>query len=319
MPSIRTEPFQFEGKRILVTGGCGFIGSALMRRLRELGARAVSVDNLSTGVRQYDIDNVEGDVLRAIDVEFAHPWDLVIHAASVVGQRLAKDSPTLSLVTSVVGTYNVLNQTAGPVMYLSSSAVYGHSEFTREDVDASLADALEYDGNVPGYAVGKFLAEGLVRAASGERPVLVVRPFNVVGPGQTGKYGMVLPRLVAQAKAHGPLTVYGDGSQVRSFAHVDRFVDVLLELIRTPAAWNLEHPVLNVGSGRATEIIDLALEVARQNNNGVAIQHVPYADVFPGHVDVQQRIGDTSRLESLIGPVHWPSVQTIVRELMHGG
>jgi UDP-glucose 4-epimerase len=212
-----------------------------------------------------------------------------------------------------------------PIVFLSSSAVYGRSQNVNED-SATGMDANDYDDGVNGYASGKYLAEQILlnydQASSGTNPCLIVRPFNVVGPGQTGDYGMVLPRLVRAAVRDEPLVVYGDGTQVRSFAHVETFLDVLMALVHANDglnAWtSYLDPVVNIGSPVATTINDLAKTVQNQSCVDSKIEYVPYETVYPGHRDVQYRVPDLCRLRRMLEgpPIQWPSVEQIVQDVL---
>jgi UDP-glucose 4-epimerase len=309
--------------RVLVTGGCGFIGTHLVFQLLVRGCKVTVLDDLSTG--RVDLDNArngmmfrQGSVLVPSDVEDAADFrsDVIIHLASVVGQIPAKRNPRYSHRVSVEGLQNVLQRTSqsAPIVVLSSSAVYG-TELrgpVREE-QAYIDRAFEYDGGEEGYAVGKLRAEELALQWNGYgRPVLIVRPFNVVGPGQTGEYGMVLPRLLAGDE----MEVYGDGSQTRAFSHVEKFVEVLLELVQSEA-WSHPNPVFNVGTTESTSIMRLA-EAINEGRVARPIVLVPYEQRFPGHADVPERTPDISKLESVIGPVSWPSLEEIVRDTIQG-
>jgi len=287
----------------------------------EIGHEVVVLDDLSTGskVPIAGAYCTRGSVLDCNHVIAAAAGvDLVIHLASVVGKLLAAEQPNRSFETAVQGTMNVFIATPAtcPVVLFSSSAVYGVDALgpVRELRDVSEQRAYDYDGGKKGYAVGKLHMEGLgaYEAAFG-RPVLTVRPFNVVGPGQVGRYGMVLPRLIRNARYVEPLVVYGDGTQTRSFSHINKFVNVMLRLIEREEAWQLRHPI-NVGAPEATSITSLAETVLMTVGSRAPIQYVPYESVFPGQRDVIERIPDTEVLDKLIGATQWPSVTEIVRD-----
>jgi UDP-glucose 4-epimerase len=310
--------------QVLVTGGCGFIGRALVSRLIQRGCSVVILDDLSTGVRDETTTHERvsfhrGSVLSIDDIRAASAHvDLVIHLAGLVGKALAVQRPDDAYRVSVEGTRNVLSVLGScPTLLVSSSAVYGVDARgpVRETEDECERHASAYDGGKRGYAVGKLHMEVLAReeAARG-RPTLVVRPFNVVGPGQSGRYGMVLPRFLASALAHQPLVVYGDGRQTRSFTHIRAFVDAMLSLVEAEDAWQLEFPIVNIGAAAPASILSLAQTTIEITESKSPIQFVPYESVFPGQRDVPERTPDTTVMETLVGRLRWPTVATIVRD-----
>jgi UDP-glucose 4-epimerase len=309
-------------RRVLVTGGCGFIGSELARALIKRDYRVTILDDLSTG----SIDNLpgtgdirffEGSVLDRRDVERAFDEaSFVFHLAGVVGMKRATDNPDLTYRVSVEGVRNVLDGSGtAPIMAFSSSAVYGLDVKGEPGMRAvSEETALAYDGGKRGYATGKRDAE-LFCAAAAERgrSVLVVRPFNTVGPGQKAESGMVIPRLVRQALSGQPLTVFGDGLQKRCFSFVDTVLACILTLTRTPAAWSQGYKAVDIGSRQSTSILDLCRIVQEECGSNCPIEYFPYESVFPGKQDVRVRVPDLTRLTRLIGPVDWPDLRIIVR------
>lgn len=312
-------------RRVLVTGGAGFIGQHLVARLQGLGVGVVVLDDLSTGSREKLYLShgrlVHASVLdRAALAAAAKGIDLVFHLASVVGMRQAYLDPGHAFRVSDEGTRNVLAVTGQvPVVLMSSSAVLGlkPAPLASDSRAANWQTSLEYDAGRPGYSCGKAALEqhGLAAMAAG-REVMIVRPFNVVGPGQRSDFGMVLPTFVERALAGQVLCVHGDGQQCRSFADVRTFVDCVLRLVEQPAAWTVGANTINVGDARVTSIRALAELVLQETRSTSAIEYVPYASVFPGKRDVRFRRPDTARLESLIGRVVWRDLRSVVREFV---
>jgi UDP-glucose 4-epimerase len=304
---------------VCVTGGAGFSGRWLVQRLIADGHHVVVLDDLSSGTQACSetprLRFVCGSVLDRSAVESAtRRADLVVHLAGLVGMRLATREREQAYRVAVEGTQMLLDRTPSgvPILMASSSAIYGLSDdgAVDESMGDSEASALTYDGGVPGYAVGKWRMEALAREA--DRPALCVRPFNVVGVGQVSQWGMVIPSFVTRALEGEPLTVYDDGHQTRSFGSVVTFVDCLLAVMRAPGAWGLPRRALNIGASTPTSILDLAQMVVARTGSASPIVHGPYASAFPGRTDLRSRIPQTRTLQSLIGPVSWPSIESIV-------
>jgi UDP-glucose 4-epimerase len=152
-------------------------------------------------------------------------------------------------------------------------------------------------------------------AARAGRRVLIVRPFNVVGPGQSGAYGMVVPTFVRRALEGQPLEVYDDGRQTRCFSHVGAFVECLLRLVRAADAWARGAETVNVGCASPVSIGVLAEAVLEETGSRAGVRHLPYAAAFPGRCDVRSRVPDTSRLRALVGETEWPPLRAVVREV----
>ena len=303
-------------KKALVTGGAGFIGHHLVKQLLAQGTRVTVLDDLSSGCRENlpihaALRFIEGSVLSASQVaDAAKRVDIVFHLASVVGMRLAVRQRDQAYHTAVEGTRTVLAATGGtPTVLFSSSAVYGLTvgELAREDDPVDVSRTLAYDGGIPGYCKGKLKSERLgQQVAQDGHPVLIVRPFNVVGIGQVGTYGMVIPTFVHNALAGKPLQVFGDGLQSRTFSEVKTFVSILLQLIQRSEAWHKPENVVNIGTTQSTTILDLAKLVKHKVSSAVPIELVPYQRIFPGKSDVFARVPDVTRLENLVGKVDWP-------------
>lgn len=297
--------------RVLITGGAGFIGSHLAERLLDRGDRVHVIDDLSTG----SLDNLancrgrrgftctvasvfrEPAVARAVDRA-----DAVVHLAAAVGVMLIVESPVRTIHTNIAGTEIVLRHAARkrrPVLLASTSEVYGKGARVpfREDDDSVLGPPTRGRW---AYAASKLVDEFLALAYWHEQglPTVVMRFFNTVGPRQTGRYGMVLPRFAEQGLRGGPITVFGDGRQTRCFAHVDDVVGAVVRLLGERRAWGR---VFNVGNDREISIGALARLVRRRTNPRAEIRRVPYDRAYEeGFEDLRRRVPDLSRLRKLI-------------------
>jgi UDP-glucose 4-epimerase len=298
--------------RALITGGAGFIGSHVAEAMLALGDSVFVLDNLSTGSMEnivhlkgragfeYFIDSVENEGLLAELVDRA---DVIFHFAAAVGVKLIVEEPVRTIETNVHGTEIVLkhaNKKKKLVVIASTSEVYGKSENVpfREDSDLVLGPTPKHRW---AYACSKAIDEFLALAYWKERqlPVIVVRFFNTVGPRQTGQYGMVIPNFVRQALAGEPITVFGDGTQSRSFTHVADVVQALLKLVREPRAIG---QVINIGNTGEISILKLAERVRELSGSKSAIKLVPYDEAYEsGFEDMPRRVPDLSRITALIG------------------
>jgi UDP-glucose 4-epimerase len=312
--------------RFLVTGGAGFIGSHLSDLLVEHGHSVHVLDDLSTGrrenIRQLDgradfdctIASVaDGSVLPELVAEA----DAVVHLAAAVGVRLVVDSPVRAIETNVHCTEVVLAQAdkhRTPVLIASTSEVYGKSDALpfREDGDLQMGAT---DKARWAYACSKAIDEFLAMAYWRERelPITVVRLFNTVGPRQTGRYGMVVPRLVGQALASEPLTVYGDGSQTRCFCHVADVVQALFGLINEPDTYG---NVFNVGATGEISIIDLARRIIAVTGSSSDICFMPYDRAYgKGFEDMYRRVPDIAKVRAFTGWSPSRSLEDMIRDV----
>jgi UDP-glucose 4-epimerase len=298
--------------RALVTGGAGFIGSHLSERLLDSGHQVLLLDNLSTGSMdnishlkgragfEYFIDTVENEGLLA---ELIDRSEVVFHFAAAVGVKLIVEQPVYTIETNVHGTEVVLkhaNKKKKLVVIASTSEVYGKSEQVpfREDSDLVLGPTPKHRW---AYACSKAIDEFLALAYWKERklPVIIVRFFNTVGPRQTGQYGMVIPNFVRQALAGEPITVFGDGTQSRSFTHVADVVDALLKLVGEPKAIG---QVINIGNIQEVTIRQLAERVRELAGSTSSIKLVPYDEAYEsGFEDMPRRVPDLTKAEKMIG------------------
>jgi UDP-glucose 4-epimerase len=311
----------------LVTGGAGFIGSHLVEALLAAGRRVVVLDDLSTGSLA-NLERVRAHphlqvVVDSITHEerlgaLADEADEVYHLAAVVGVRLVLEDPGRTVATNITPTEALLRRLAArprPLFLASTSEVYGKNPRMPLAEDDDLVLGPTTRGRWV-YACSKALDEYLALAQHQRTglPVVVGRFFNVVGPRQVGRYGMVLPRLVDQALAGGPLVVHDDGRQVRCFAHVADVVASVLKLMAAPAA---RGRVFNLGSDVPVSIRELAETVVRLVNPALAIEHVPYEQAFSGGFeDVRCRIPDLGRIRQVIGYRPRHGLEDVVREVI---
>ena len=301
--------------KTLITGGAGFIGSHLVDRLIEMGDEVFVVDDLSTGslrnVEQHQDEErfhlvVDTVLNEAVMNEMVFKCDHVYHMAAAVGVKLIMNRPVETLETNVKGTEMVLmlaNRYKKKVLIASSSEVYGKimdGEKTcllLEDTDFLMGSTTKRRW---AYACSKALDEFLALAYYEEKklPVIIARLFNTVGPRQTGQYGMVIPNFVQKALIGKPITVYGDGSQSRSFTHIADVVDALIKLMAEPKAVG---QIFNVGNANEVSIKELALMVREMTGSSSEIEYIPYEKAYgPGYEDMQRRCPDVTRLKNLI-------------------
>ena len=298
--------------KALITGGSGFIGSFLSESLLQSGNSVICLDNLSTGF--YDniedlIDNenfsfVKGDVMdeNLID-ELVSQCDVVFHLAAAVGVDLILKNPIKILETNIKGTDAVLKSVTKydkPVLIASTSEIYGKSTDYpfKEDSDRLLGPTtISRWAYSDSKAIDEFLSLGYFNQF--HTKVVIARLFNTVGPRQTGRYGMVLPRFVESALSDDEIKVYGDGTQRRCFMHVHDAIKGLISLIDNPAAYG---QIYNIGQQKEISIYELAEKIIQLANSNSKIQLVPYSEAYdPGFEDMPRRIPDTTKINSLIG------------------
>ncbi|MBI4886002.1 MAG: GDP-mannose 4,6-dehydratase [Acidobacteria bacterium] len=313
--------------KALLTGGAGFIGSHLAERLLALGHEVQVLDDLSTGSIDnithlkhaggfsYTIDSVTNEPLLA---EMIDRSDVVFHLAAAVGVKLIVEQPVHTIETNVHGTEVVLKHASKKkklVCLASTSEVYGKSADIpfREGADVVLGPSAKHRW---AYACSKLIDEFLALAYWKEKklPVVIARLFNTVGPRQTGQYGMVLPTFVRQALAGHPITVFGDGTQSRSFTDVSDVVDALIALSLEPRAIG---NVYNIGNTGEISIRDLAERVRTLAGSQSPIRFVPYDEAYEaGFEDMPRRVPDLSRLRSLIGYEPKVALDEIIRRVI---
>jgi UDP-glucose 4-epimerase len=298
--------------RILITGGAGFIGSHLAEAHLKKGDSVEIIDDLSTG----SIDNVEHlkgqpgfryliDSVMNVPVlaELVDRAQVIYHLAAAVGVKLIVSSPVRTIETNVRGTENILGLAAKKdkkVFVASTSEVYGKQTRFPFSEDDDLVMGATTKGRWA-YACSKAIDEFLALAYHKEKglPVVVIRLFNTVGPRQTGRYGMVIPTFVRQALQGEPITVYGEGTQQRSFTYVSDVVGALVGLSTNEEAVGR---VFNIGSDNEISINDLAALVKEMTGSKSEICHIPYDEAYEeGFEDMMRRVPDISRIHGLIG------------------
>jgi UDP-glucose 4-epimerase len=319
-------------RHVLVTGGGGFIGSQLTELLLQGGDYVTVVDDESTGsfnnlaaVRDHERLTVErGDVTdRALVGKLVADVDEVYHLAASVGVQRIADSPIESIERNIAPVELLLSElaakqrtgTATKFFLASSSEVYGKnpkSTWTEED-DIVLGPTTHMRWS---YGASKAIDEFLALAYHRQHglPVVVGRFFNVVGPRQTGRYGMVLPRFVDRALAGKPPVVHDDGRQVRCFAHVADVCRMVIALMAEPAAVG---QVFNIGSDVPVSILELAQRVLSVVDPGLAIEFQSYRDAYSDDFeDVRRRVPDLSKLRKVIDVVPQQDLDAVIRDVV---
>jgi UDP-glucose 4-epimerase len=297
--------------KVLITGGAGFIGSHLAEAHLKRGDDVYIVDDLSTGSMEnirrikgqrnfhYYLDSVTSHHLMA---ELVDLCDAIYHLAASVGVRLIVESPVKTIETNVRGTEVVLHHAAKKrkrVLITSTSEVYGKRDRVPFSEDDDLVMGATNKGRWS-YACSKAIDEFLAIAYWKEKkvPTVIARLFNTVGPRQTGRYGMVIPNFVRQALRGEDITVYGDGSQSRCFAHVSDVVGALIRLIECRKA---DGEVYNIGNNKEVTILELAERIKSLTGSDSRIVFVPYDQAYEeGFEDMFRRVPDLSKIHKLI-------------------
>ncbi|MFH1791614.1 MAG: NAD-dependent epimerase/dehydratase family protein [Candidatus Omnitrophota bacterium] len=301
--------------KILITGGAGFIGSHLARALVKEKHEVCVIDNLQTGSLgnikdlsscgnfRFVMDTIlNGHVMKTL----IRRSDIVYHLAAAVGVKYIIDNPLESIKTNIAGTEIVLELAnklgKKKVIFASTSEIYGKNMSDK-------ASFSETDDRLLGsttitrwsYSCSKALDEFLALAYHREKklPVVIIRFFNICGPGQTGRYGMVIPRFVQQALLGHPITVFGDGRQTRSFTHVQ---DAVRAIIKLAASAKAVGEVFNLGNPQGITIGDLARKIKKMTGSGSEIIRVPYEKAYEkGFEDMRHRRPDIAKIRKCIG------------------
>src|SRR5436190_17234612 len=306
------------GMRYLITGGSGFVGSHLCDALTALGHRVTVLDDLSTGrlaniehlVADGRVEFFEGSATDPLLVDdLVRGTDHVLHLASAVGVQLVVDNPLETLLSNVRGIDVVLGAAARHekrALFTSTSEVYGKHSNGALDEEADLIIGSPSKSRWS-YAIAKSFGDAVASGYHAQgAEVVTVRLFNAVGPRQSGRYGMVVPRFVQQALAGEDLSVHGDGEQTRCFTHVLDTVRALLMLSVHDGALGR---TFNIGNGIQVSVRDLAERVIARTGADSQIQFVPYEEAYaPGFEELGIRRPDTSALRELTG---WTPVLTL--------
>jgi UDP-glucose 4-epimerase len=312
--------------KILVTGGAGFIGSHLCERLVNSGHTVTAIDNLSTGraTNLLQLENnesfrlIEGSILDTkILNTLIRDNDYVFHLAASVGVFNIVNNPLASLLTNIRGTENVLElacETKTPVFLTSSSEVYGKniSDSLKESDDRILGSPVTLRWS---YSEAKAIDESLAYAYFVEKSLetRIVRLFNTVGPRQLGAYGMVVPRFVKSAMNNEPLTVYGDGTQTRCFAHVYDVIDAITAIA---FADNTIGKVINIGNDFEISINALAQKVIAETDSKSKIVFVPYDEAYgDGFEDMERRVPNIELIRKLVGWKPMRDLSTMIADI----
>jgi len=298
--------------KALITGGAGFIGSHLAEALLSRGETVHAIDDLSTG-RMENVRHLVGNSKFRIAVESIHnetvmdrlvsECDLIYHLAAAVGVNLIIHRPVDVIETNVLGTGMVLKLASRhlkKVLITSTSEIYGKNSKTplNEEDDRILGPTTKSRWS---YSSSKAIDEYLSMAYHRERnlEVTIVRLFNTIGPRQTGRYGMVVPRFIAQARKGEPISVYGTGQQIRCFAYVSDVVRAMIELPKHPGA---AGEIFNLGNDEPIRIVELAEKVKEMTGATSDIEFIPYDQAYEkGFEDMEVRVPDLSKINALIG------------------
>jgi len=310
--------------RAFITGGAGFIGSHLADALVARGDNVTILDNLSTGSKN-NIAHLEGKVTvhegdirdKELVDKLVADSDAVFHMAAALGVNTILESPLESMSTNITGSEVVLNAAAKfnkRIIIASTSEIYGKNP--KQPLS-------ETDDRVVGapqkirwtYSDAKAIEEAMAFALHQEKklPVTTVRLFNTVGPRQTGRYGMVVPRFVHAALKNEPITIYGDGTQSRVFCHVADAVQAIATMAATDSTIG---DVYNVGGTGEVTIKQLADQVLAVTGSQSAITYTPYSDAYPaGFEDIQRRVPDISKINSAINWTPTKDLKQIISDI----
>ncbi|MCX7917554.1 MAG: GDP-mannose 4,6-dehydratase [bacterium] len=315
-------------EKFLITGGCGFIGSWLAEELIRQNKKVIIIDDLSTGNIK-NISNILSHLNLSLFIEtilnpnileeLIKKVDFVFHLAAVVGVKKVMENPIQSIIVNIEGTYNILKYSSKykkRVLITSTSEIYGKNLNTpfNEEADIVIGSTKKKRWS---YACTKAIDEFLSFAFYEEfgLPVIIVRLFNTVGPRQTEKYGMVIPRFVKQALTEQPITVFGDGEQTRCFIHVKDVVEHLIKLIYEDRSYG---DVFNMGSNEEIKIKDLAYLVKEMTKSNSKIEFINPEKIYnKGFEDMAKRIPDLNKIKNIINFQPKYTIKDIIKDVIN--
>ncbi len=296
--------------RVFITGGAGFIGSHLCDALMAEGKEVTILDNLSTGSKK-NIAHLEGKIKvfqgdirdQKLVESLVAESDLVLHMAAALGVDNILENPIESISTNFYGSEMVLNAATKydkRIIIASTSEIYGKNpkQPLSEADDRIIGSPQKLRWS---YSDAKALEEAAAYFlhVTKKLKVTTIRFFNTVGPRQTGKYGMVIPRFVKAAVENKPIKVFGDGSQSRVFCHVEDTVKAVLLLAATNKSIG---EVFNIGGKGEITILDLAKMIIKQTNSKSEITFTEYEDAYAmGFEDMARRVPNISKVKLFTG------------------
>jgi nucleoside-diphosphate-sugar epimerase len=296
--------------KFFVIGGAGFIGSHLVELLIKAKHDVIVYDNFSTGTEQ----NIMVPVKYATSLESGFKVsDYVFHLAASVGNQYINNNPKTTMINNLTTTMEVFelaqkHQT--PILYASTSEVYGNSPGAfREDQVLQIGcpqTSLRW-----GYSCAKLAGEFL--ALSYDIPVVIVRPFNIIGPRQLSKYGMVVPTFIEKALNYKDIIVHGDGEQTRCFCDVSEAVVAMYQLIINKTCYG---EIFNVGNPyNSISMLDLAEMIKRLTNSQSNILLKPYSEWFTrNQADIRHRSPIVNKIRKHTGWVPENDMETILKK-----
>jgi UDP-glucose 4-epimerase len=310
--------------KVLITGGAGFIGSHLTEKFSSLGDEVTILDNFSTGAEKtlkqigFRGNLIEGDIRdHSLVDKLIEETELVLHMAAALGVSNIMNSTLESISTNILGSEVVLLSAAKHnkrIFIASSSEIYGKNpkQPLKEEDDRVIGSPQNFRWT---YSDSKAIEESIARVLYLEKelPVTTIRFFNTIGPRQSAKYGMVVPRFVEAAINGDDIKVYGDGSQTRVFCHVYDAVEGLISLLNTESSIG---EVYNVGGIGEISILSLAKKVIEVTGSKSKIITLPYTDIYPiGYEDMQRRVPDTSKIKLATGWVPSHNLESTIIDI----
>ncbi|MCM8804624.1 MAG: GDP-mannose 4,6-dehydratase [Candidatus Omnitrophica bacterium] len=314
-------------EKFLITGGCGFIGSYLAEELIKKNKKVIVIDDLSTGsirnvlsILNNNNFNLFLDTILNYGIleELIKKVDFVFHLAAVVGVKKVMENPIESIIVNIEGTKNVLNlcrKYNKKLLITSTSEIYGKNVNVpfSEDADIVIGSTKKKRWS---YACTKAIDEFLAFAFYEEYnlSVIIVRLFNTVGPRQTERYGMVIPRFIKQALRGNDITIFGNGEQTRCFIHVKDVINCLLKLIEKEESYG---EVFNVGSDDEIKIKDLAYLIKDIVKSDSKIEFINPEKIYNrGFEDMERRKPDLSKIRKILNFQPEYSIKDIINDVV---